>query len=331
MLMVFDTCYGGMVEIDELDRQIAHCLAVDGRASFSQVADVIEVSDQTVARRYRRLRAEGVLRVVGLRARQSMASLGWLLRIRCLPGSGPAIAEALSRRLDTVWVQLLSGDTEVTCTVRGAAAERDAVLSRLPSGGRIVAVSAHRLLHVFGKPSAGLAYMQAVPQEAVKALKYPLRPAMLELGELDLALFSQLGVDGRMSHADLAKGVGWSESTVRRRMDQLRETGMLLFDLEVDAPTFGFHAVTWLWMSVPPSKLEMAGDTFAAFPEVAYTAAITGAFNLVVCAVCRNEEEFYTFLTARVGSLPSVERMETSPIIRTLKQSSPILPPGPGQ
>jgi DNA-binding Lrp family transcriptional regulator len=331
MVAVFDIRYGGMVEISDLDRQIAHCLAVDGRASFSQIADVIGVSDQTVARRYRRLRAEGALRVVGLRARQSMASLGWLLRIRCLPGSGPAIAEALARRPDTAWVQLLSGDTEVTVTVRGAAAERDAVLARLPRGGRIVAVSAHRLLHVFGKPSAGVAYMQVLRPEAVKALEYPVNPAMLELSDLDLALFRELGVDGRMSHADLAKAVGWSESSVRRRIDQLRDTGMLMFDLEVDSPTFGFHAVTWLWISVPPSRLTAAGDMFAAFPEVAYTAAITGAFSLIVCAVCRDEEELYSFLTARVGSVPSVERMETSPIIRTLKQSSQFLPPGPGQ
>jgi DNA-binding Lrp family transcriptional regulator len=51
----------------------------------------------------------------------------------------------------------------------------------------------------------------------------------------------------------------------------------------------------------------------------------------MVSAVCRDEEEFYTFLTERVGSLPSVERIETAPVIRTIKQSSTILPHGPGQ
>jgi DNA-binding Lrp family transcriptional regulator len=239
------------------------CLAADGRASFSEIAAVLGVSDQTVARRYRRLRGAGVIRVVGVRARRSMRSLGWLLHLRCVPGSAQPLAEGLARRTDTAWVQLLSGDTEVLCTVRGAAAERDAVLARLPRGGRIVAVSAHQLL-----------------------------------GELDLALFRELGMDGRTSHADLAKAVGWSESTVRRQMDQLRESGALLYDLELDLPAFGFRAPTWLWLSVPPSELAATG---AAFGE---------------------------FLTTRVGSLRAVDRVETSPIIRTLKQSSTVLAAG---
>ena len=66
--MVFDICYGEMMEIDDIDRKMIHCLAVDGRASFSEIAAVLGVSDHTVARRYRRLRSAGVFRVVGLRA-----------------------------------------------------------------------------------------------------------------------------------------------------------------------------------------------------------------------------------------------------------------------
>ena len=154
------------------------------------------------------------------------------------------------------------------------------------------------------------------------------RDDMLELGELDLALFRELGMDGRTSHADLAKAVGWSESTVRRQMDQLRESGTLLYDLELDLPAFGFRAPTWLWLSVPPSELAATGAAFGEFPEVAYAAAVTGAFNLLACAVCRDEEEFYDFLTTRVGSLRAVDRVETSPIIRTLKQSSTVLTVG---
>jgi len=333
-MVVFDTCYGDMVEIDDLDRQVVRCLAIDGRASFSEIAAALGVSDQTVARRYRRLRGSGVLRVVGVRARRSMRSLGWLLHLRCVPGSAQPLAEGLARRSDTAWVQLLSGDTEVLCTVRGAAAERDAVLARLPRGGRIVAVSAHQLLHVYVAVTGGLGFLRALSRDQVVPLRQPVpqeklrRDDMPGPAELDLALFRELGMDGRTSHADLAKAVGWSESTVRRQMDHLRESGTLLYDLELDLPAFGFRAPTWLWLSVPPSELAATGAAFAEFPEVAYAVAVTGAFNLLACAVCRDEEEFYDFLTTRVGSLRAVDRVETSPIIRTLKQSSTVLAVG---
>jgi len=327
-MKVFDTCYGELVEIDELDGRILRCLTIDGRASFSEIAAVLDVSDQTVARRYRRLRGAGMIRVVGLRAKQSLGSLGWLLRMRCVPGSAQPLAEGLARRPDTAWVQLLSGDTEVLCTVRGAAAERDAVLARLPRSGRIVAVSAHRLLHIYSASIGAPGFPCTLAPEQEAELRRPLRDEMLEIGELDLALFRELGMDGRTSHADLAKATGWSESTIRRRMDQLRESGTLYYDLELDMPAFGYHAQTWLWLSVPPSELAATGKAIGEFTEVAYAAAVTGAFKLLACAVCHDEEELYDFLTTRVGSLRALDRVETSPIIRTLKQSSTVLAAG---
>ncbi|HEV2635121.1 MAG TPA: AsnC family transcriptional regulator [Actinocrinis sp.] len=51
---------------DLLDVQLLHALQIDGRAALILIAEVLGVSDQTVARRYQRLRAAGLLRVRGL-------------------------------------------------------------------------------------------------------------------------------------------------------------------------------------------------------------------------------------------------------------------------
>ena len=314
--------------IDELDRQLTHCLGVDGRASFSQIAEILGVSDQTVARRYRRLRSAGLLRVVGLDMARQKTSLGWFLRMRCVPGSGEAIAAALARRTDTAWIQLLSGDTEVLCSIRGAAGEESrSLLAKLPRSSRIVAVTAHSRLHMFVGGQDGLGFLEVLPAERVEPLRRPARGGRVELGDLDSALFDVLAVDGRTPYADLAAATGWSESTVRRRVDQLRDAGVLYFDLELDTAAFGFLSSTWLWLSVPPSQLAATGAALAKFPEVAYAAAVTGAANLAAVVVCRDEPAFYEFLTAKIGSLPSVERVETSPVIRTVKQASAVVPP----
>jgi DNA-binding Lrp family transcriptional regulator len=106
------------------------------------------------------------------------------------------------------------------------------------------------------------------------------------------------------------------------------EAGVLYFDLELDMAAFGFRSTTWLWIAVPPSHLAAVGEALAKFPEVAYAAATTGTANLAVCAVCANEPEFYEFLTEKVGSLPGVERVETAPVIRTIKQASAVVAPG---
>jgi DNA-binding Lrp family transcriptional regulator len=329
MLPDIDIGYREVVDtlmIDDLDRQLTQCLGVDGRASFAAIAEVLGVSDQTVARRYRRLRSSGALRVVGLPSpRKGWAS--WFLRMRCVPGSGEAIATALARRNDTAWVQLLSGDTEVLCALRGDPREgSDALLARLPRSSRIVAVTAYSRLHIFSGGTDALGFLDVLPASRVSPL---LRPASAgghpaELGPLDDALFAALAVDGRTPYADLAVATGWSETTVRRRMDQLRDAGLLYFDLELDMPAFGFRSTVWMWLSVPPSQLADVGSALAKFPEVAYAIATTGPANLAACAVCRSQEELYEFLTDKVGALPGVERVETAPVIRTVKQASPI-------
>ena len=283
------------ITVDELDQQLAQCLAVDGRASFSAIAEVIGVSDQTVARRYRRLRSAGLLRVVGLKWVRSAGGTNWFLRLRCVPGSGEAIAATLARRNDTRWVQLLSGDTEVLCALREDGAGRtESLLTRLPRSGRIVAVSAFSRLHVFAGKRDDLGFIDVLPAERVAPLQFPACPvpsrpsaspgpegAGPSATDLDQALFDALAMDGRTPYAELATATGWSESRVRRRMDQLRADGLLYFRVELDLPAFGFHNATWLWLSVPPSYLS------------------------------------------------GVERLETSPIIRVLKQASPVMMPGP--
>jgi DNA-binding Lrp family transcriptional regulator len=339
------------ITADDLDRQLAQCLATEGRASFSAIAEVIGVSDQTVARRYRRLRSAGLLRVVGLRWDRSPGMSHWFLRLRCVPGSGEAIAATLAQRQDTAWVQLLSGDTEVLCALRGQEGQStESLLTRLPRSGRIVEVMAYSRLHIFTRSADALGFVDDLPAERVESLRFAAcagPPGTDEAAgtagvagaagagggsgaaELDDALFAALARDGRTPYADLAAATGWSETRVRRRMDQLRAAGQLYFKLELDRPTFGFHSAAWLWLSVPPSYLAETGAALAKFPEVAHAYATTGPANLAACAICRDEEALYQFLTVKIGGLPGVERLETSPIIRTVKQASPVMLPGP--
>ncbi|MFG1908252.1 Lrp/AsnC family transcriptional regulator [Kribbella sp. NPDC048928] len=63
---------------DELDRGLLHARHLDARAPFRRLGEVLGVSDQTVARRYARLRESGALRVTAL-------SHPGLLRRRRLP------------------------------------------------------------------------------------------------------------------------------------------------------------------------------------------------------------------------------------------------------
>ncbi len=137
--------------LDAIDRQIIHLLTIKPRASFRTLAEVTGISDQTAARRYRRLSETAGLRVLGVVDGSRLGWVEWFVRLQTTPGSADSIADALARRPDTSWVRLASGGTEISCVVQARTPEqRDALFLRgLPGSRRVVQISAHSILHEF--------------------------------------------------------------------------------------------------------------------------------------------------------------------------------------
>src|SRR5881628_2051782 len=63
--------------LDDLDLQLLHALQLDGRAAFSRIAQVLGVSARTVARRYGRLQATGLVHVAGVASTGPTGSAEW--------------------------------------------------------------------------------------------------------------------------------------------------------------------------------------------------------------------------------------------------------------
>jgi DNA-binding Lrp family transcriptional regulator len=320
--------------LDAVDRQIIQILTVEPRASFRTVADVAGISDQTAARRYRRLSDMAGLRVLGAVDGSRLGWVDWLVRLQTTPGSADSIAEALARRPDTRWVRLASGGTEIVCTLQARTAEqRDALFLRgLPGSRRVVQISAHSILHNFN-PGPWQGVSQALSAAQLAKLSGLANPAQAPPGPPDLQasldpqdepLLAELARDGRVSHAALAATIHWHESTVRRRIDELRRAGLLYFEVDIDDRTFGMNVHAMLWLSVEPARLAEAGQAIAAHPEIPFAAATTGPTNLVASALFRDTGHLYEYLTGELAGLPGVTSVQTAPIIRTLKRTASV-------
>ena len=315
------------MEFSGLDLALLHALQVDGRAPFRRIADVLGVSDQTVARRYTRLRGAGALRVVGFSDPTAVDDTQWMVRVRCAPGAGPEIADALARRSDTSWIGLTSGGTEITCSVRstGGSGTDDLLLERLPHTPRVVDVSVQQVLHTFfGGAREPFAKHGVLDVEQVRRLAAHVpRPASTapapKLDDVDRSLLRALRDDGRMPVEDLARATGTSASTVRRRLQELRAGGVLYLDVDSDPGMLDLPVRTQLWMSVAPQDLETAGRAVAAHLEVPFAAATSGRTNLYAVAAHPDVATFYRYLTTSIAGLPGVTTVETSPTMRTVK------------
>ncbi|MGP3979228.1 Lrp/AsnC family transcriptional regulator [Streptomyces sp. 8N114] len=320
--------------LDDLDRQIAHALQLDGRAAFSRIAEVLGVSDQTIARRWARLRASRSMRVLGLTESAVLGDTVWLIRVSTTPDAAVPLAEALARRTDTAWVGLMAGGTEVSAVARSnadwAREGGEALLLReLPRTPRVLAVHAYCQLHQFFGGAEGLILKSGMLSPAQVAQLAPPAPTPpdepVRLTADDHKLLTRLAYDGRTPVPDLAAAIGWSPSTVRRRMAELRATGALYFDVDYGPHLFDQGLRAAVWLSVPPAELHATGEALAAHREVAFACATTGPANLFLAVVCRDTAALYTYLTGPVARLSGVRDFETYPMVRSLKGPGPFL------
>ncbi len=305
--------------VDSLDRQLVHALGVDGRAPFSRIAQALDRSDRTIAHRYHQLHAAG-LRVVGVVDGRKAGHVDWLVRIHCAPDAAASIATALSRRDDTSWVAILSGGTEITCITRVRTGDDHLLLQRLARTPRINGVTAHCVIRDLAGVGGWPGRLSALTPEQIDVMRPPQAEAVtVELTDQDQPLLNALAIDGRTAYPRLAAATGWSESTVRRRLADLRADGILYFDVDIDPALFGYDCQAIVWLTVRPAELNAVAQTLAGHPEIAFAAATTGSTNILAFVVVRDLDGLYDYLADRIGGLPGVLQVDTSPMGKQVK------------
>jgi len=318
--------------MDRVDRQIVHCLQRDGRASFRRIAAVVGVSEQTVARRYRSLHADGALRVLVLPDARATGKRTWFARFRCRPNAADALAEVIAAREDVSWVSVTAGGSEIICVIRSdpASAQGSVLLHRLPRTNQVLSFDAYQVLRVHvGGEAEWLSFGDPLSDEQVTRLlaeagpgagsssSPPSGPVRTE----DAPLLTALARDGRAGVVELARSTGWPPSRVSARVDELLATGAAQVEVDIALERFGFHAMAYVWLSVAPGELESTGHALSLHPETSFAAAVTGTANLMTAVNCRDAEELYAYVTTKVGGLRAVHQAEVVPVLRRVKQA----------
>jgi DNA-binding Lrp family transcriptional regulator len=317
--------------LDRIDNLLLHALMIDGRAPFSLLADVIGSSEQTVARRYRRLHEAGAVRVLVLPA-ASDQDLDWIVRIGTRPGGAARLAAALAARNDVSWVRITSGGAEIVCISRPSSLEeRDALLlERLARTNLVTTVAAHAIMKLFA--GAGINDWSGFDDPLDRAQLAALRPSAPvrrsgEAGEPrpeDARLLEVLREDGRAGYAELAAAAGISSARARRRLEKLVASGRAYVQTDVATELLGFQTSASLWLSVAPADVERVGARLGALEQTTFVAAVTGPTNLTASVVCRSPTELYGLLTDEIGAIGSVHSAEVSPVIRRVKQGGTV-------
>jgi Lrp/AsnC family transcriptional regulator, regulator for asnA, asnC and gidA len=145
---------------------------------------------------------------------------------------------------------------------------------------------------------------------------------MYSLDSVDRQIVRVLQRDGRASNVEIARLVGVSEATVRKRLDRLLSERVLRITAEPDAARVGLATVTFLSFEIELSQMDQIADQLSRCPEVRSIYYTTGESDLIVEAWFSSSNELLHFLTHRVASIPGIKRTATSHVLRTIKDSS---------
>lgn len=307
-------------------------LQLDPRVPFSRVGEVLGVSEQTVARRYRRLRREGLLRVTGVVDPRALGLTDWMIRLRCRPDGAGSVAEALARRKDVSWVMINSGGSEVLFALRSRteADREDLLVRRLPKSAPVIDIAAAMILHRYigndPADSRGLSELLTPGQSEQLAATPPAAvPSLARLDAVDHVLLDLLARDGRGSYAALARAVGRPAGQVVRRVAALRSSGVVYFYLDLAGVAMGNPTSATLWLSARPADLDAVGRALARYDEVPFAAAISGRSNLVAIINCADAYGLHEFVTSKLAQIGAVTEYELSPVLRRVKQAGALI------
>ena len=120
------------------------------------------------------------------------------------------------------------------------------------------------------------------------------------------AIIEALQRDGRQPYGAIAEEVGLSEAAVRRRVQRLRESGIMQIVAVTDPLQLGFTRQAMIGINVE-GDVRTVAEKLSAMPEVDYVVMCAGSFDLLAEIVCEDDER----LLARPQRLGAVHPWRT--------------------
>ena len=131
------------------------------------------------------------------------------------------------------------------------------------------------------------------------------------MDELDRKIIQILQNNGRASNARIARDVGVSEGTVRRRLKTLVQKGSIKIIALPDPDFLGFDTEALVGIQVDPDKIDEVAILLVELKESSWVSVTTGSFDIFCWVTLPSSEELGNFLKAVVGTIPGVRRTET--------------------
>ncbi|HUY42438.1 MAG TPA: Lrp/AsnC family transcriptional regulator [Acidimicrobiales bacterium] len=140
------------------------------------------------------------------------------------------------------------------------------------------------------------------------------------LDAIDRKIVGHLQRDGRRAYGAIAEEIGLSEAAVRRRVQRMRDAGIMQIVAITDPLQLGYGREALIGIRVH-GDVRLVADKIAAIDEANYVVMTAGSFDIIAEVIAEDDNNLVHLLNDSIRSIPGVTEVETFVYLKLAKQT----------
>lgn len=328
--------------VDESDLQIISALQEAPRASWAELADILQMGEDTLASRWRKLSSNGLAWISLVDRQNAIGRTVTFVLLQVRVGKRSEVLEGILPHPEVLTIHCVSGASSLVLLLEtDGLAETESFIVRTLE--QFEGIASMQVLPAIGLITSGAHWRTAALTRAQRQALSRLEPpvpdervdsAWVTRDPLARALQEELAIDGRVGASALARklteehGLATSSSTVTRKLTRLLQVPGIRVRCDVSASDLGWQAVVLLWARVSSVELaQLWADRASSaitvrrlLPEARSMVVLAGPVNLHITAWLRTVEALPEFESRLASWLTTIEVQERSVVFSTAKR-----------
>ncbi len=147
------------------------------------------------------------------------------------------------------------------------------------------------------------------------------------MDETDKKIIELLQQDGRMDDVEIARKIGISHDTVKRRRKRLEEEGYIKIQANINPGKLGYTNIFILGITLAPGKdVRKIAEKLASRKEFFFVALSLGPTHSIVASCFARDQIILNKLVEELRTWSEIEKIETNIIYEVLKSGYHDIP-----
>ena len=150
----------------------------------------------------------------------------------------------------------------------------------------------------------------------------------LKIDPVDTEIIRILQEDAELSAAAVGEKIGLSQSPCWRRIQRLREEGLILGQvMRFDRKKLGFDILVFAQVKLTAhgrSKVPEFAETIRQFPEVQECHLVLGNIDFLLRIVARDIEEYEHFFFEKLSHLAEIQEVHSNIVLSEIKYTTEL-------